>query len=178
MNAFHEALSVFETDDAAPYATGLFRESFNSAFPSPAPMRILETAIQPRDWHQYVAMYAWPDGTKECVGFCNWIRYKDVYLEGGLTVKRNFYRRLSRSHFAECAAKGGVAQIMMESAMPALSDCAAWFGYVGDAMSLQVTRRIGYVRTSHRYLIARWFRDLSVDEQQLWVDEITRIGTF
>ncbi len=178
MNAFDQALSVFETADAAPQAGELFRESFNSAFPSPAAMRILDIDILPRDWHQYVAVYAWPDGNQECVGFCNWIRYKDVYLEGGLTVKRNFYRRLPRDHFAGCAARGGVAQIMMEAAMPALSDCDAWFGYVGDAMSLQVTRRVGYVGTSHRYLIARWFRDLSAVEKQAWVDEITRIGTF
>jgi hypothetical protein len=178
MTAFRQALRVFKTEDAASFAAELFRESFNSAFPSPAQVRILDTLIEPRDWHQYVAMYTWPDGTEECVGFCNWIRYRDVYLEGGLTVKRNFYRRLPKVHFADCAARGGVAQIMMETGLPTLSDCAAWFGYVGDAMSLQVTRRVGYVGTSHRYLIARWFRELSAAEQQAWVDEISRIGTF
>ncbi len=178
MTAFDEALRVLKTGDAARYASDLFRESFNSAFPQPAEFRILETVIQPCDWHQYVALYTWPDGTEECVGFCNWIRYKDVYLEGGLTVKRNFYRRLPKAHFSQCAARGGVAQIMMEAGARDLDDAAAWFGYVGDAMSLRVTARVGYVRTSHPYLIAKWFRDLPADQRQAWVDEITRIGTF
>ncbi len=66
----------------------------------------------------------------------------------------------------------------LEAGARDLDDAAAWFGYVGDAMSLRVTARVGYVRTSHRYLIAKWFRDLPADQRQAWVDEITRIGTF
>ena len=52
MTAFHEALRVIKTDNAVHYASDLFRESFNSAFPQPARLPILETIVQPRDWHQ------------------------------------------------------------------------------------------------------------------------------
>ena len=133
MPTFNDALKVFETKDAARFAGALFHEAFNSVFPTPAPYRILETQIQPEDWRQFVAIYTWPDGTAECVGFCNWIKYKDVYLEGGLAVQKNFYRRLSKAHFAECNARGGVAQIVMETAATTLTDCVAWFGYCGDS---------------------------------------------
>ena len=178
MIAFNDALKIFKTTDAARHASALFQESFNSTFPVPVAYRILETQIQPEDWHQYVAIYTWPDGTAECVGFCNFIKYKDVYLEGGLAVQKNFYRRLMKEHFAECAARGGIAQIMMETAATELTDCAAWFGYVGDAKSMRVVLRVGYVRTAHQYLIVKWMRSLRETKKQAWIDDVTRIGPF
>ena len=178
MTKFDEAINIFETRDAASYASALFRASFNSAFPVPAAHRILETEIQPEDWHQFVAIYTWPDGTDECVGFCNWIKYKDVYLEGGLAVQKSFYRRLPKPNFVDCAARGGVAQIVMETAAATLTDCDAWFGYVGDSKSMQVVSRVGYVRTEHQYLIVKWMRLLPASARQSWIDDIIRIGPF
>ena len=178
MTTFNDALKVFETKDAASFAGALFQESFNSAFPIRTAYKILDTQIQPEDWRQFVAIYTWPDGTAECVGFCNWIKYKDVYLEGGLAVQRNFYRRLAKPHFAECSARGGIAQIMMDTAATKLTDCAAWFGYVGDAKSKRVVMRVGYIRTDHQYLIVKWMRSLPEAERQARIEDVTRIGPF
>jgi hypothetical protein len=178
MPTFDEALKVFESKDAARYAGALFQESFNSAFPVPVAYRILETQINPEDWRQYVAMYKWPDGTEECVGFCNWIRYKDVYLEGGLAVRKNFYRRLIQPEFSECTSRGGIAQIVMETAATQLTDCVAWFGYCGDPKALRVDLRVGYVQINHPYLIVKWMREVSAQEKQQWIDDVTRIGPF
>ncbi len=178
MASFNDSLNVFETKEAVRYAGALFQESFNSAFPVPTAYPILETQIQPEDWRQFVAIYTWPDGTAECVGFCNWIKYKDVYLEGGLAVQKNFYRRLPKPDFAECAARGGIAQIMMETAATQLTDCAAWFGYCGDPKALQVDLRVGYIRTEHPYLIVKWVRTLPVATMQKWIDDVARIGPF
>ena len=178
MTTFNNALKVFESKDAATYAGALFQESFNSAFPVPAAYRILDTQIQPQDWHQFVAVYTWADGTEECVGFCNWVRYKDVYLEGGLAVRKSFYRRLPKAHFSECSARGGIAQIVMETAATHLTDCDAWFGYCGDAKAMQVDLRVGYVRTAHPYLIVKWMRTLPALQMQAWIDDVTRIGPF
>lgn len=178
MTAFNEALTVFETKEAARYAGALFAESFNSALPVPIAHRILETQIQPQDWRQFVAIYTWPDGTAECVGFCNWIKYKDVYLEGGLAVQKSFYRRLVRADFAACTARGGIAQIVMEAAATQLTDCVAWFGYCGDPKALRVDLRVGFVRTEHPYLIVKWMRALPASSMQGWIDEVTRIGPF
>ena len=178
MRTFSESLKVFESKDAASYAGALFQESFNGAFPVPVAYRILDTEISPEDWRQFVAIYTWPDGSEECVGFCNWIRYKDVYLEGGLAVKKNFYRRLARPEFAECIARGGIAQIVMETAATQLTDCAAWFGYCGDPKALRVDLRVGYVQIDHPYLLVKWMRELSASEKQTWIDDVTRIGAF
>ena len=178
MTTFINALKVFESKDAARLAGALFQQSFNSAFPVPVAYQILETQIRPEDWRQFVAIYTWPDGIEECVGFCNFIKYWDVYLEGGLAVQKNFYRRLNKEHFADCSGRGGVAQIIMEAAASQLTDCAAWFGYVGDAKSMRVGLRVGYVRTAHRYLIVKWMRSLPPPEEQAWIDEVTRIGPF
>jgi hypothetical protein len=178
MRTFNQSLQVFESKDAASYAGALFQDSFNSAFPVPVSYRILDTEISVQDWRQNVAIYTWPDGTEECVGFCNWIRYKDVYLEGGLAVKKNFYRRLARPHFAECTARGGIAQIVMETAATELTDCVAWFGYCGDPKALRVDLRVGYVQLAHPYLMVKWMRELPAPEKQAWIDDVERIGPF
>ena len=178
MTRFTEALNVFETKEAARYAGALFQESFNSAFPVPVAYRILDTQIEPENWRQFVAIYTWPDGTKECVGFCNWIKYKDVYLEGGLAVKKNFYRRLAKPEYLECSARGGIAQIVMETAATQLTDCVAWFGYCGDAKALRVDLRAGYVQIGHPYLIVKWMGALPDPLKQEWIDDVTRIGPF
>ncbi len=169
---------MFAEPNAASLAAPLFRESFKSDFPTPRATRVLGVPIEPADWRQYVAMYRWPDGQEECVGFCNWIRYKDVYLEGGLAVKRDFYRRLDREHFVACRMRGGIAQIVMEAAATELNDCVAWFGYCGDAKALQVDLRVGYVQTEHAFVIVKWMRELSVADQRQWIDEVIRIGPF
>lgn len=178
MKSFHESLRVLETKEAARHAGELFRESFGGDIPVPCAYRILEETISPEDWRQYVAMYMWPDGTEECVGFCNWIRYKDVYLEGGLAVRKSFYRRLDRRAFAECSRRGGIAQITMETAATDLNDCVAWFGYCGDPKALRVDLRVGFEQLDHPYLIVKWVRQLDAAEKRRWIDEVARIGPF
>ncbi|MCY7389513.1 MAG: hypothetical protein LH481_15880 [Burkholderiales bacterium] len=178
MSTFDDALNILETKDAARHAGALFQASFNAAFPVPAGYRILETEIRPEDWHQFVAIYTWPDGTAECVGFCNWIKYKDIYLEGGLAVQKSFYRRLPKAHFADCAARGGIAQMVMETAATQLTDCVAWFGHCGDAKALKVDLRAGFIPTRHSYLIVKWMKALSAHDKQIWIDDIARIGPF
>ena len=105
-------------------------------------------------------------------------RYDEVYLEGGMCVRRNFYRRLPRDNWARCRERGGVAQIMMETAAQRLSDCDAWFGYCGDRKASIVDARVGFVPTTYPYLIVKWFRALPGDAQHRLVDKIARIGAF
>lgn len=178
MPTFNDALKVFETKDAASYAGVLFQESFNSPFPVPTAYRILDTQIQAEDWRQFVAIYTWPDGISECVGFCNWIKYKEAYLGGGLMVQKNFYRRLSKAEFAECSGRGGIAQIVMETAHSQLTDCDAHFGYCGDLKALRVDLRAGYLPTDHPHLLVKWMRTLSPSQKQACIDDVLKIGPF
>jgi hypothetical protein len=175
---FEQALAIFDAANAKAYAEELFRECFAADFPVPREDAGLAIPTPPTSWHQYVARYRWADGTEETVGFCNWIRYRDVYLEGGMCVRATFYKRLPREHFAACRQRGGVAQMMMEAAARELSDCKAWFGYCGDAKALAVDLRAGYVPTRHRHLIVKWFHPGTEVEQATLIDEIAAIGPF
>ena len=131
MSGFRDHLRIFDAGNAERYAAELFRERFNAPFPVPRENAGLAIPTPPQHWRQYVALYRWPDGTEETVGFCNWIKHGEVYLEGGMCVRKSFYRRLPRDQFRECNATGGVAQLMMEQAARELTDCKAWFGFCG-----------------------------------------------
>ena len=160
VRTFAESIEVLDLENAAYFAADLFRESFGHDFPAPQSRPATPGPGPGRTWHQYVAFYKWTETNIEPVGFCNWIRHGDVYLEGGMCVRRNFYRRLSKQHFDECKRLGGVAQIIMETAAKDLSDADAWFGYCGDKKAHIVDMRVGYRPTRHTFLIVKWFRDL------------------
>jgi hypothetical protein len=175
---FAEAIRIFDAGNAETLASELFRESFNADFPVPRDDAGLSIPTPPENWRQYVAIYRWPDGHEETVGFCNWIKYDEVYLEGGMCVRKSFYRRLPREHFRQAQAAGGVAQMMMATAAQELTDCKAWFGYCGDAKAMAVDVRAGYVPTAHKFLIVKWFADLPESERQKLIGSIAAIGPF
>ena len=178
MTSFADSLYVVGLRNAKFFAADLFRECFASDFPVPQEASSLSISTPRDDWHQYVAFYKWSEASIEAVGFCNWIRHGDVYLEGGMCVRRNFYRRLPSPHWDECKQRGGVAQIMMETAAEELNDCIAWFGYCGDKKAYVVDARIGYQPTDRPYVIVKWFRDVSAERKQELIDRIAAIGPF
>ncbi len=175
---FMESLRIFLSPNAAAHASELFRESFGGDFPVPRAEAGLSIPTPPENWRQYVAIYRWPDGQEETVGFCNWIKHGDVYLEGGMCVRKNFYRRLPRDHFRDCQARGGIAQLMMEQAATELTDCTAWFGYCGDAKAMAVDRRVGFEPTEFSNLIVKWFRPLPEAEGRALIKAIADVGPF
>jgi hypothetical protein len=179
MSSLSDVLRIFNAGPAAPELAGeLFRESFGAPFPVPRANAGLSIPTPPENWRQYVATYRWPDGREETVGFCNWIKHGEVYLEGGMCVQKTIYRRMPREHYREVQAQGGIAQMMMATAARELTDCTAWFGYCGDAKALAVDLRAGYQPTRHKYIIVKWFSPVdSVREAEL-IDSIARIGPF
>jgi hypothetical protein len=173
LHPLEQSLFAVRFDNAEFFARDLFEASFGAPFPVPPPDNATTRA-----WHQYVAFYRWSATSYEPVGFCNWIRRGDAYLEGGMCVRRGFYRRLPPGHFAQCKARGGVAQIMMEAAARELDDAAAWFGYCGDKQAYRVDSRVGYEPTRHPFLIVKWFRELDPRARDALVEEIAAIGPF
>lgn len=178
MQSFGESLRIFDAGNAASLAGPLFLESFAADFPVPRDNCGLSIPTPPENWRQYVASYRWSDGHEETVGFCNWIKHGDVYLQGGMCVRKSFYRRMPREHFRACQEQGGIAQMMMAQAALELTDCVAWFGYCGDAKALAVDLRAGYVRTGYPLVIVKWFRELPEERRQVLIDSIARIGPF
>jgi hypothetical protein len=178
MHTLDDHLRIIGLANAAGLASELFYECFRLPFPAPRDNCGLPIPTPPENWHQYVALYRWPDGAEETVGFCNWIRHGEVYLEGGMCVRGNFYRRLPKEHFRECAARGGLAQMMMQAATLRLNDCKAWFGFCGDAKALAVDLRFGYELTDRPMLIVKWFQPLEATEKKRLVNSIAQIGVF
>jgi hypothetical protein len=178
VKSFKESIEILDLQNASYFATDLFKECFASPFPVPRDYLGLSHDPRSGTWHQYVAFYKWTETHIEPVGFCNWIRHRDVYLEGGMCVRRNFYRRLPKEHWSECKLVGGIAQLVMEAAANSLNDADAWFGYCGDKKAYAVDMRVGYRPTRHPFLIAKWFRDLPRNRQEELEDQIALLGPF
>ena len=175
---FAESTFVLRMRDASFFATDLFREGFGSAFPKPHDGALLAIPTPRESWHQYVAFYKWSDANVEPVAFINYIRFENVYLEGGVCARRNFYRRLPAEHWRECKSRGGIVQIVMEQAMRELDDADAWFGHTSNQPAWQVGERIGYQITAHPYLIVKWFRELPETRKREIENRVNSIGAF
>lgn len=178
MNGFEQSLHVSFFGNARYFAEDLFYESFRHPFPVPRDNAGLAIPTPSDAWRQEVAFYKWSEQHIEPVGFCNWIRHENCYLCGGMCVRASFYRRLPREHWAACRDRGGIAQIMLETAFATLTDCRAWFGYCGDKKAYIVDIRSGYQPTRHRYLIVKWNGELSEAEKGDLEDRIATIGPF
>jgi hypothetical protein len=176
--SFAEATFVLGMRDASFFATDLFREGFGQPFPRPRPGAGLSIPTPDETWHQYVAFYKWSETAIEPVAFVNFIRYENVYLEGGLCARRNFYRRLPPEHWRECKARGGIVQVLLEQAMRELADADAWFGHSSNNPAWLVNERLGFEKTRHQYLKVKWFRDLPEARKREIVDRIDAIGSF
>ena len=177
-NAFDRQFTLRMTRDATAVAADLFREAFALDFPTPRVIRYGEVESQPGDWRQAVALYRWPDGREECVGFANWIKHGDVYLGGALCVKRDFYRRLPREQYIDCKEQGGVGRLLGKLSDAELTDCVAWFGYCGDTKAFRTDLRIGFVPTHRKFILVKWIARLSENEKVALIDEIATLGPF
>jgi hypothetical protein len=176
-SALDKSLRIFLAKDAERHAARLFRESFNAAFPVPHD-NALPVPTPPQNWRQFVATYRWPDGAEEAVGFLNWIKYRDFYLGGGMCVQKTFYRRLPRDEFRDCNARGGIAQMLLETSFEVIDDCVGWFGYCGDKKALAVDLRAGFQVTRHPYVVVRWRVDLPEAEREERIDAVAAVGPF
>jgi len=178
VSTFFDRLKIMQTADAAYFASKLFRDSFGVPFPVPREHCGLPIPTPPHLWHQYVALYKDANDSIRTIGFCNWIRYGDMYLEGGMCVDRHFYRSLPKDEWRDCRGGGGIAQLMMATAANELNDASAWFGYCGDKQAYLADLNAGYVPTRHKYLIVKWFKTLTTQQQDVLVEAAARIGPF
>jgi hypothetical protein len=178
MKSFESSLNVAFFANAQDFAAELFYDCFKIPFPVPRENAGLSIPTPPENWRQEVAFYTWPGERVEVVGFCNWIRHEDCYLCGGMCVRASFYRRLPKEHWIACRDRGGIAQIVLQTAFATLTDCTAWFGYCGDRKAYIVDLRAGYQPTRHRYLIVKWNADLSEAEKHALEDSFAAIGPF
>jgi len=178
MSHWDESLGIFFFRNARFFAADLFFNSFATAFPVPRENAGLSIQTPPENWWQQVALYKWSESEIETVGFCNWIRYSDCYLCGGLCVRTHFYRRLPKEHWTVCQERGGIAQILLEAAARQLTDCVALAGYCGDKKAYLAGMRSGFQPTRHRYVIMNWRAELTEARKRELEESIAAIGAF
>jgi hypothetical protein len=178
LRTFLESVEILDLADASYFASDLFNECYASAFPAPVDAFGYSHNSRSGTWHQFVAFYKWSETHVEPVGFCNWIRHGDVYLEGGLCVRPNFYRRLSKEHWLQCKQLGGISELMMTSAAVTLNDAEAWFAYCGDKRAYAATMRVGYRSTRHPFLIVKWFREVPRAREEELEQRVAALGPF
>jgi hypothetical protein len=170
--------AIIESAAAIDFAQAVFYKSFGQPFPVPAMARVGDTLITPEDWRQFVSLYTWGGQTQECVGFVNYIRFKNVYLAGGLCVKTDFYRRCPQDHFQELRSHGGLAQMLLDAAAKRLDDCIAHFAYCGDQKARQVIKRVGYLPTIHSYVFVKPVGAVDPAFLNAAFEEVQEIGPF
>ena len=159
-----ESLALVEVDDAAPLAGALFRRHFNAAIPAfPRHFVLVDRARGAR---------------VPAIGYVHQTRFDDAYLAGGLVVSALDFRRLDARTADAVRRVGGLGEFVMRASCAALEDVDAVFAYMGDAKSIRVNLRVGFVATAHRYLHVLWKRDGDPARRRALIDRVAALGPF
>ncbi len=170
-------------EDATPFASQLVMDAFRSPrFCTPPPR---ENPLR-QDWFQCVAFHHWSAQHIEPACFVNFIRHRtqhgDVVLHGAVCTQRDIYKRVSADARRHISQRGGLYFALSQFAfghLQAQVDMLASFGHCGDAVALNVNRRLGYTPvTEVQYLIERWFRPMSPDHRLAIIGSVQTLGVF
>ena len=156
-------LSLVEVSDASAIAGALFTKAFNVDIP--------------RFPRHFVMFRRTEAGTPLVLGYVHYTRNEDEYLAGGLVVAALEFRKLDAQTAALVRRAGGLAEWTMRTTCSWL-ECNAVFAYMGDAKSILVNTRVGFVATPHKYLYVMWKRRLTSEAQSELVARVAAIGPF
>ena len=159
-----ESLALVEVDDAGPLAGALFRRHFNAAIPA-----------FPR---HFVLVDRARGAGVAAIGYVHQTRFDDAYLAGGLVVSALDFRRLDARTADAVRREGGLGEFVMRASCATLEGVEAVFAYMGDAKSIRVNLRVGFVPTAHRYLHVLWKRDAGAARQRSLVEQVAALGAF
>ena len=158
------SLALVEVDDAKPLAGALFARSFNLVIPD-----------FPR---HFVLVDRAPGAPPSAIGYVHHTRFGDAYLAGGLVVSAFDFRRLDARTAEAVRGEGGLGEFVMRASCASLEGVDAVFAYMGDAKSIRVNRRVGFVPTPHRYLHVLWKRDTDAARRHALVEKVAAFGPF
>jgi hypothetical protein len=161
--AEHGPLAIFEVDDAKSVAGALFAKHFNAVIPDfPRHFVRVDRARDPRS----------------AIGYVHHTSLGEASLAGGLVVSALAFRRFDAATAAAVRREGGLAEWIMRTSCAAIEGADAVFAYMGDAKSIRVNLRVGFVPTAHRYLHVFWKRELPEERRRALVERVAAIGPF
>lgn len=164
VKAIGDILRVEEVTDAEFFAGDLFRRRFRN---------------DPPDFPKhFVAFYRASRASYLPVGYIHYTVFEDTYLCGGMVIDDRLYRRIPAPHRKLIKDAGGIAEKMLRDTFAMLAHAPAIWGYVGNKQAEEVDTRVGFRRTSHRYVMVVWNRDLPEDEKQARLARVIALGPF
>lgn len=158
------SLSLIEVSDASALAGPLFRQAFRADIP--------------RFPRHFVLLRRAADLGPLVMGYVHYTKNGRAYLAGGLVVAAMEFRRLDTDTADLVRKEGGLAEWTMRTTCSWLNDADAVFAYMGDAKSIRVNLRVGFVPTEHKYLHVLWKGALDPDGRQALVERIAAVGPF
>jgi hypothetical protein len=160
----HQSIVIEEVEHGGFFAGDLFRRKFGDDPPS-----------IPR----HVVAFAKPaSGGVAVAAYLHLWRFEQVYMVGGLCVDGAVLRALPEEAQAAIRAVDGLAYFLLRYGFTRMTDCNAWYGYVGDARALQVDLRAGFERTDRPLLVARYNRAFDDAEREQLTRRIEALGPF
>jgi hypothetical protein len=157
------SLAIVEVNDARALAGTLFERNFKTAIP---------------DFPRHFVLVDRGRGEPGTViGYVHHTPFGEAYLAGGLVVAALEFRRLDERTAAAVRGEGGLGEWIMRASCASL-DGDAVFAYMGDAKSIRVNLRVGFVPTAHRYLHVLWKRALPPERMRAIVERVAALGAF
>ena len=160
----HPSIVIEEVEHGGFFAAELFQRKFGDDPPS-IPRHV-------------VAFARTADGALAVAAYLHLWRFEQVYMVGGLCVDGNVLRALPENAQAAIRAVDGLAYFLLRYGFTRMTDCDAWYGYVGDARALQVDLRAGFKRTDRPLLVARYNRPFDDSEREQLTRRIEALGPF
>ena len=157
-------LALLEVDEAGELAGALFERAFKAAIPT-----------FPRHFVLVDRSRAEP---RTAVGYVHHTAVEGAYLAGGLVVSALEFRRLDSATAEAVRREGGLAQFVMRASCASLDGVDAVFAYMGDAKSIRVNLRVGFVPTAHRYLHVLWKGAAAEERRLAVVERVAALGAF
>jgi hypothetical protein len=158
------ALIVTEVD-AAELAGELFAATFKHPIPD-----------FPR---HFVALYRDLDAAMKVAGYIHYTAWEEsVWLCGGLCIDPDAYSWTSEVEAAEWKRAGGLGEILLRATFKRLTDRFAIFGHCGDDKQLRHDLNVGFVPAGPPFLLVKWNRALSEQDQARLVARVAALGQF
>jgi hypothetical protein len=161
-DALQRALAVVDVHrvDDAGSAEALFRSKFRDPppnFPS-----------------HYVGTYG-----ERVVGYVHMTALEDLRLAGGLCVDASLYRLMPVADLVSLREAGGIARMLMAVATADRGLANASFAYIGNPLSQQICRDVGYELASPPYIHAFWHvDDLPPAQRESILERVRALGPF
>lgn len=135
----------------------------------------------PRFGYHLVTFYKDSDGALRVANYLHARPYGSVILLGGASTDGRVVNAMTAGEREAVMALGGVYYIALTTVFDLLKDrCEAFFGYAGDARSLEVSIPGGFSRVERQeFLLSRFqHADTSERRKRQLIAEVAKLGPF